>query len=190
MDWVLVDYKYLVDKDDYSILSIEYNNVIDNIYLESVNSFMKNLEESFQSEECVKRQISVDFPRIKCYVNKILFKKYEDFILEIKHTCLEKEAILLCTQSTMYPVIVKLFKLFNDEYNDIHLVDFVEKNPLIYKFSIFNEYITVKIKKKFKVVKIKNGDPIDLQKIQVNTNIKINKDKNINKNIFYSISGI
>ena len=78
MDWVLVDYQCLLDKDDYSILYIHFSNVINNIYLESVNSFMKNLKEN------IKKVIS-EIPKEK-YENifKGAYERPENMFQRIK----------------------------------------------------------------------------------------------------------
>lgn len=192
MDWTIIDYECLIDKDDYSIININVKDIIvnkkDNLYLESVNTFLNDLKKSFKTKKCLVRQIKVDFPREKCYINNIKIKNYKDFLKEIKYTNFLKEAVMICTQSSMYPVTFKLYEEFTDEKKNIHLSDFRDDNPLIFYFKVLDKkHMIVEIEKKFQIIKIKNGDPFPIKTLKVNTTIEID-DKN--KDVFYTVSEI
>lgn len=192
MDWTIIDYECLIDKDDYSIINISIKNIIvnkkENIYLESVNTFLKDLKKSFKTKKCLIRQIKVDFPREKCYINNIQIKNYKDFLKEIKYTNLLKEAALICTQSSMYPVTLKLYEKFTDEKNNIHLSDFRDDNPLIFNFKVIDKkHMIVEFEKKFQIIEIKKGDPFIIKTLKVNTTVEID-DKD--KDVFYTVSDI
>jgi hypothetical protein len=192
MDWTIIDYECLIDKDDYSIINISIKNIIvnkkENIYLESVNTFLKDLKKSFKTKKCLIRQIKVDFPREKCYINNIQIKNYKDFLKEIKYTNLFKEAALICTQSSMYPVTLKLYEKFTDEKNNIHLSDFRDDNPLIFNFKVIDKkHMIVEFEKKFQIIEIKKGDPFIIKTLKVNTTVEID-DKD--KDVFYTVSDI
>ena len=190
MDWIFIDYECLIDKDDYSIINVNVKDIIfnkkDNFYLQSVNTFLNDLKKSFKTTKCLIRQIKVDFPRIQCYINNIKIKNYKYFLKEIKYTNFVTESFMICTQSSIYPITFKLYEKFTDEKNNVHLSDFREDNPIIFYFKVFDKkHITVDIEKKFKVIKIKNGDPFPIKTLKVNTTIEIS---NKNNDIFYTVS--
>jgi len=183
----------LVNSDEYSIISVKIKEIkIDDDentrYLESVKTFMNELKQAYKTMKCLKRQIRVDFPRELCYINDIKIKNYKQFLKELSHTYLKKEAVMLCTQTSIYPVTLKLFNEFRDEEKHIHLSDFIEENPLTFYFKIFDKkHLSVEIEKRFKIIKIIDGDPHVLRILKVNTIIEINDQ---DKDVYYSITDI
>lgn len=206
MGWFTVDYEVLMDKDDFSIVNVKIENVWrKKHYLEQVKTFMDGLKETFKTND-LQHQFKSDFPREKCYVNNVLIKNESDFLQEIDirndgngNNTIKKTIILLCTQASAFPITAKLFEKFSDYENDIHVSDFSEDNPLIFRFKIFdNEHLSVDIEKKFKIITIKEGEPVPLKTIKVNTllkmkvgsdNVKTGND-NENNEVYYSISTI
>ena len=190
MSWSLIDYECLMDKDDYSIIVFKVNDVKDDEtedtrYLENVTTFLDDLRGLYKSQD-LTRQINVDFPREVFYVNDIKIKDYSNFLKELGCTNFLEETIMISTQSSMFPVTLKLFEEFRDTKEDIHVSDFMNiNNPLIFKFKIFSKnHLYVNIEKKFRIIKIINGDPHILRLLNVNTIIEID-DKN--KDIYYSV---
>ena len=190
MSWSLIDYECLMDKDDYSIIVFKVNDVKDyetedTRYLENVTTFLDDLRGLYKSQD-LTRQINVDFPREVFYVNDIKIKDYSNFLKELGCTNFLEETIMISTQSSMFPVTLKLFEEFRDTKEDIHVSDFMNiNNPLIFKFKIFSKnHLYVNIEKKFRIIKIINGDPHILRLLKVNTIIEID-DKN--KDIYYSV---
>lgn len=190
MSWSLIDYECLMDKDDYSIIVFKVNDVKDDEtedtrYLENVTTFLDDLRGLYKSQD-LTRQINVDFPREVFYVNDIKIKDYSNFLKELGCTNFLEETIMISTQSSMFPVTLKLFEEFRDTKEDIHVSDFMNiNNPLIFKFKIFSKnHLYINIEKKFRIIKIINGDPHILRLLKVNTIIEID-DKN--KDIYYSV---
>lgn len=191
MEWSLIDYECLIDKDDYSIIIFNINDITNNEnnkkYLENINTFLDDLRKSYTNQS-LKRQFKVDFPREIFYINNVKINDIITFINEISYTNYVKEVLMISTQSSVFPVTLKLFEIYKNEKDDIHVSDFINDNPLIFKFKIYNKYhLRVNIEKKFKIIKIINGDPYTLRLLQVNTEIEMD---NTNKDIYYSIKEI
>lgn len=186
MEWMIIDYEFLIDKDDFSIINfvVKKDEPNNDIYLESVKSFISGLKRSYKNKNDIIRQIKVDFPREKCYVNGIEIKTYEEFINEVENTDLFEEAIMICTQTSAFPITEKLFETYQDYENNIHVSDFREDNPLIFHFLIYGKdsmYVT--IEKKFRIVKLKTEVEI-IDTLSVKTTLNIGKEDN---DVFYSI---
>lgn len=193
MNWSLINYELLTDCDDYSIIFFKIDD-IDNCknknirYLENISTFLDDLRKLYRKHD-LQKQINIDFPREKFYINDIEIKNYEIFLKELSYTNFLEEIKMISTQSSMFPVTLKLFEEFQDKENDIHVADFMNNyNPLIFNFKIFNKnHLHINIEKKFRIIKIINGDPHLLRLLKVNTIIEIDKKQ---KDIYYSISEI
>ena len=191
MDWLTVDYEILMDKDEFSIVNVKIENIYKKKhYLERVKTFIDGLKDTFKNND-LNRQFEVDFPREKCYVNNILIKNHDDFLREIDFNDNTKETIiLLCTQASAFPITAKLFEKFSDYEKDIHVSDFQDNNPLIFRFKIFdNKQLSVDIEKKFQIITVKDGEPVPLKTIKANTMLKMNTGSqklNQNNKVYYS----
>lgn len=201
MSWSIINYECLLDKDEYSIITVKIKEIniydsIDNHYLEDTEIYINNLRKTYKTKKCLTRQFTVDFPRILCYINNIKIKNIKEFVREIRHTSFLNEAIMICTQSSIFPITQKLFEEFRDIKKDIHVTDYHGSNPLIYNFKIFNKnHISVNIEKKFGIIQVINGNPHILKILKTNTVFEMNKNINNSKNIkkkgvFYTITEI
>ena len=119
MSWSIINYECLLDKDKYSIITINIKEVdidddTDNRYVENIETYLNGLRKTYKTKNCLIRQIRVDFPRIVCYINNIKIKNIKEFVREIRHTSFLHEAIMICTQSSAFPITQKLFEEFRD----------------------------------------------------------------------------
>lgn len=196
MSWSLIKYEYFLDKDEYSIINIKIKDVnidddTDNRYLDDTKTYLNDLRKSYKTKSSLTRQIKVDFPRILCYINNIKIKSIKDFIREIRHTSFKNEAAMICTQSSAFPVTLRLIEEFRDEKKNIHVTDYYSKNKLVFHFKIFDKnHIHVNIEKKFAIKQIKNGVPYVLKILKTNTLIELNNNTSDNKDVFYTITEV
>lgn len=187
MSWSLVDYEILYDKDEYSIINIKINEINEiekngMYFQEKAKDYFRGLYKTYKNSEVLERQLSVDFPRVKCYVNGIEVHSKTDFIKELDGSSYEDKAKMICTQTSVYPVSLRLFEEFKND--EIHVSDFYGKNPLEFKFKFFSkDDMEVNILKKFKIVKILDGNPSTLKILRTST--KINTTS---KDVFYTIN--
>jgi hypothetical protein len=79
-EWLNIYHECLIDAD-YSIINIiespELSGKI--YYLNLVKLFMYNLQHSYKNLNALMRQVKVDYPRIRCYVNNIKIPTYKEF---------------------------------------------------------------------------------------------------------------
>lgn len=190
MSWSLIDYEYLLDKDDILIVNIntkeikiEYDN--NKYYLENITTFLKGLEDTYKTDELLEKQFKVDFPRIKCYINDVKMNDFKHFYSEIKHTNFLKEITMICTQSSAFPITMKLFEQYQDIEKKIHLTG-CNKTSLLFHIKIYDKnHVKININKNFNVIQIdEEGDPTTLKKITSTTLVEIDKK---DKDVYYKI---
>jgi hypothetical protein len=190
MSWSLVDYEYLLDRDDIVIINIktkeinlEYNN--HKYYLENIKTFLEGLKNTYRTDDILKKQFQVDFPRIKCYINDIKIEDFKSFYKEIGHTNFLREITMICTQSSAFPITMKLFKKYQDPEKKIHVTG-CNKSSLIFNIMIYNKnHIKININKDFNIIQLdKNGDSNLLKKIISTTIVEIDKK---DKDVYYRI---
>ena len=191
MDWIVIDYDFYTDSEGYTIVNFAVRDDPDTDFkrLESVKTFLKAIESSYRDKKHIEHQAVIDLPREKCYINGEEVKSYSKFVKEIKYTKLLKEAILVCTQASLFPVTEKLFEEYQDAEQGIHVVDYRENNPVIMKFWIHSEsHIRAEIQKKFKVVQFRDGEPEVLRTLVTNITLDLEEDKGDEiKDVQYSI---
>ena len=190
MSWSLVDYEYLLDKDDLIIINVnmkeiklEYDDK--KYYLENIKTFLKSLKDTYKTEEILERQFKVDFPRIKCYINDVKISDSKEFYNELKHTIFLRELTMICTQSSAFPITMKLFEHYNDPIHQIHVTG-CNKSPLVFKIKIYNKnHIKIEISKNFNIIQLDDdGDSRLLKNIISTTLVEIDKK---NKDVYYKI---
>lgn len=193
-DWICVDYLCSTNKENYIVIDFIQNKInTEKKYLGNVHSFINNIINSYHNDSAMIKQALIDIPREQCFVNGILTRNYNQFINEIGCTPFKKELIALSTQASMYPIFADLLSSYpNEKFKDgkfkdeesYALVDFQKDNPVIMYYWIENDFVTFEIKKKFRIISLKeNLDP--LQILQIYAYIEFGKD---NKEVYYYVT--
>lgn len=182
--WIIFDIKSFCDEDGFNIISIDMKDDIDMIYLDSFRSFLSGIRESYPDDKSVIKQADVDIPRQLYYVNDIRVNNYKDLVKKVRHTDFLKQITLVSTQASMFPVIQRLFCKYHDD--DIHVTDFTNNNPLIFRLDIIDkDDVQINISKKFRVIKLdKHSSVSDLDTLQVIVSLKITKN---DSDVLYSV---
>jgi len=186
--WVILDYESFVDEDDFNVINITLKDDSNDEfkYLESVRSFLYGIRQSYPDSECVEKQASVDIPRQLCFINNQEVSSYSEFIKNIGYTDLLKEALLLSTQASMFPVTAKLFEQYHDHEEGVHVSDFTDDNPLTFRFWVLDKSkLKVEISKQFRVIKVdKHAEKKILKTLRVNIVLEVSDTEN---DVMYSV---
>jgi hypothetical protein len=191
--------KWLKNKEsDYCIIDIySHNNLIKNTnlyckrYIDiNLKDYFKNLCGSFKDIYDIKDQFLKDFYRQKFIINNHIIKDHNNFLdyfdYKIKNKEINKKILMMSTQACMGTPFEILFNIFNTDNKFI--IDNKEdnnkfKNFLVLNFT-YNNYLCLKIFKKFQIIKIINGD----KQIIYCVNTKIDYNFNLDDSIKMEIS--
>jgi hypothetical protein len=170
IEWFLInDNSYI--ENDFIVFTISFQEEIKTKKLKETNKLLQELKTIYPNKESLEKQIKIDFPRMKCFL-ETQEMKYSDI-----HK-LNKKLLLLCTQATLFDVLEELFRLFKQEH--IHVIDFQEGNHLYFFFQQKH----LEIRKMFRIISLEQNQPQIIDTIQVNIFIELNDS------IYYSFTPV